>query len=190
MKLLVIQVAALGHDFLLAQNGGAEFEGLAFSPIDSVVPAVTCTAQASFRTAARADRHGMVGNGFYSREFGKNVSRVSPQTMSVLTSYRWPGNIRELQNVLERAVLISDDEVIELKHLPDTIQGRVSFLDDSMRKELSIEEYIRSFIATFQGRYGEQELADKLGITRKTLWEKRKKWGFKRPGATSEVTGK
>jgi len=110
--------------------------------------------------------------------------------MSVLTSYRWPGNIRELQNVLERAVLISDDEVLDLKHLPDSIQGRGSFLDDSMRKELSIEEYIRSFIATFQARYGEQELADKLGITRKTLWEKRKKWGFKRPSPAGEASAK
>jgi len=126
----------------------------------------------------------------YCREFGKNVSGVSPQMMSVLTSYRWPGNIRELQNVLERAVLISDDEVLDLKHLPDSIQGRGSFHDDSMRKELSIEEYIRTFIANFQGRYGEQELADKLGITRKTLWEKRKKWGFKRPAASSEASGK
>jgi DNA-binding NtrC family response regulator len=126
----------------------------------------------------------------YSREFGKSVSGISPETMSVLTAYRWPGNIRELQNVLERAVLISDEEVLDLKHLPDSIQGRGSFLDDSMRKELSIEEYIRSFIATFQPRYGEQELADKLGITRKTLWEKRKKWGFKRPSPAGEASAK
>jgi len=121
----------------------------------------------------------------YTREFNRKVRPVSPEAMSLLGSYRWPGNIRELQNVLERAVLICDEEGIGLHHLPDSLQGKGSFLDDSTKKELSIEEYIRTFIATYQGRYGEQELADKLGITRKTLWEKRKKWGFKRPTATS-----
>jgi transcriptional regulator with PAS, ATPase and Fis domain len=127
----------------------------------------------------------------YSREFGKSVRTVSPEAMSVLSSYRWPGNIRELQNVLERAVLICDEDGIDLRHLPDSLQGKESFLDDSAKKELSIEEYIRSFIATFQSRYGEQELADKLGITRKTLWEKRKKWGFKRSTASNtEVPSK
>jgi DNA-binding NtrC family response regulator len=127
----------------------------------------------------------------YSREFGKGVRTVSPEAMSVLRSYRWPGNIRELQNVLERAVLICDEDGIDLRHLPDSLQGKESFLDDSAKKELSIEEYIRSFIATFQSRYGEQELADKLGITRKTLWEKRKKWGFKRSTASNtEVPSK
>ena len=127
----------------------------------------------------------------YSREFGKGVRTISPEAMSVLRSYRWPGNIRELQNVLERAVLICDEDGIDLRHLPDSLQGKESFLDDSAKKELSIEEYIRSFIATFQSRYGEQELADKLGITRKTLWEKRKKWGFKRSTASNtEVPSK
>lgn len=71
MKLLVIQVAALGHDFLTARNGSDHIAGLTFNPMDSVFPAVTCTAQATFRTAAPPSAHGMVGNGFFSREFGK-----------------------------------------------------------------------------------------------------------------------
>ncbi|MFC1657183.1 sigma-54-dependent transcriptional regulator [Candidatus Moduliflexota bacterium] len=123
----------------------------------------------------------------YRREFGKTAREISPEALSILSSYRWPGNIRELQNVLERAVLICEGSRIEEPHLPDSIQGKGSFIEHSMRRELSIEEYIRSFIANYQHRYGEQELADKLGITRKTLWEKRKKWGFKRPAAGAET---
>jgi len=123
----------------------------------------------------------------YSREFNKTAREISPEALAMLSSYRWPGNIRELQNVLERALLICEGTVIEVHHLPESIQGKSSFIDDSLKKELSIEEYIRTFIANFQHRYGEQELADRLGITRKTLWEKRKKWGFKRPSATPET---
>ena len=120
----------------------------------------------------------------YAREFGKTAREISPEGLSILSSYRWPGNIRELQNVLERAVLICEGTTIEASHCPDSIQGKDSFIDESLRKELSIEEYIRTFITSFQHRYGEQELADKLGITRKTLWEKRKKWGCKRPASS------
>jgi predicted AlkP superfamily pyrophosphatase or phosphodiesterase len=68
MKILVIQVAALGHDFLTSHGS---LGGLSFAPMDSVFPAVTCTAQASFRTADSPAAHGMVGNGFFSREFGR-----------------------------------------------------------------------------------------------------------------------
>ena len=66
-RLLVIQVAGLGHDFFVGHNGGEEWEGLRFRPAESVFPAVTCTVQASFRTAALPAEHGMVFNGVYNR---------------------------------------------------------------------------------------------------------------------------
>ena len=67
-RLLVIQVAGLGYDFLVRKNGGEELAGLRFRPAESVFPAVTCTVQASFRTAAPPSAHGMVSNGVYLRE--------------------------------------------------------------------------------------------------------------------------
>jgi len=117
----------------------------------------------------------------YSMEFGKPRKEISPEVMSLLEEYTWPGNIRELQNVLERAVLISDDAAILPSHLPDSIVRKGNDLEEVTKRELSIEEYTRSFILDHQHSCSEQELADKLGITRKTLWEKRKKWGLKRP---------
>jgi len=71
IPILVIQCAALGHDFLMRKNEGNEIEGLCFRPMKSVFPAVTCAAQASFRSAEPPASHGMVGNGFYSREFAR-----------------------------------------------------------------------------------------------------------------------
>ncbi len=70
-KLLVIQVAALGHGLLVDQSGGESICDLDFKPVASVFPAVTCAVQASFKTGTAPSAHGMVGNGFYSREFSR-----------------------------------------------------------------------------------------------------------------------
>lgn len=73
-KLLVISVAGLGYDLAAAlerKHGKSAFPGGALHPAASVFPAVTCTAQASFRTAAPPTRHGMVANGFFDRRWRK-----------------------------------------------------------------------------------------------------------------------
>ena len=69
-KLVVIQVAGLGYDFLRHFNKTEE-AGLTFKSIESVFPAVTCSVQASFRTATRPAEHGMVANGYWSRKLCK-----------------------------------------------------------------------------------------------------------------------
>jgi len=69
-KLLVVQVAGLGYEFL-ASTHGAECDGLTFHPARSVFPALTCTVQASFRTAGEASQHGMVANGIWDRRHAK-----------------------------------------------------------------------------------------------------------------------
>ena len=69
-KLLIIDVAALGWDLLQRHDRG-ELAGLSFAPAEAVLPAVTCTAQASFRTAAAPAAHGMVANGLYFPELRK-----------------------------------------------------------------------------------------------------------------------
>lgn len=66
-RLVIIQAAGLGYDFLL-QNSGKEGLDIVFQPLGSVFPAVTCTAQASFRTALPPSGHGMIANGLFHRE--------------------------------------------------------------------------------------------------------------------------
>lgn len=116
----------------------------------------------------------------FSHEIGKQVNRIDDAAMKLLMEYYWPGNVRELQNVIERAVLILDGNTILTEHLPEGLKASRSFISEALEKTLSIEDYTKEFIMIFQDRYKEQQLADMLGITRKALWEKRKRWGMER----------
>lgn len=116
----------------------------------------------------------------YSKELGKAGKEIDPSALDILENYDWPGNIRELQNVIERAILISDGNRITADSLPDMVRTEVAPGNGGMEDMLSIEEYTKAFISKFQDSHTEQQLADLLGITRKSLWEKRKKWGMKR----------
>ena len=57
-----------------------------------------------------------------SADHGKQVKRISTPAIDALVGYHWPGNVRELQNVIERAVLVCDGQVIHMHHLPPTLQ--------------------------------------------------------------------
>ncbi len=58
----------------------------------------------------------------YSEKMGKDVRRISTPAINMMVAYHWPGNVRELENSIERAVLLSDDNVIHGHHLPPTLQ--------------------------------------------------------------------
>lgn len=62
----------------------------------------------------------------FNREFAKNVKEISPAAEKILVEYDWPGNIRELRNVIERAVILEDDVVMEPEHLPRELVSRVA----------------------------------------------------------------
>jgi DNA-binding NtrC family response regulator len=114
----------------------------------------------------------------YANDLGKPTKEISPEAMDILMNYEWAGNVRELQNVMERAILISDGDLIKPEHLPGGIKDKASFHHQAFDQKLSIEDYTKAFILRYQMEYNEQQLADMLGITRKSLWEKRKKWGI------------
>jgi len=116
----------------------------------------------------------------YSNDIGTPVRHFDETAQKILVNYQWPGNVRELQNIIERAILISDSNFITPKHLPEGLKSSTSFINESIEKNLSIEEYTKEFILTHQKNISEQKLADMLGITRKSLWEKRKRWGIAR----------
>ena len=116
----------------------------------------------------------------YAREIGKPVKGFHETALKLFHDYSWPGNVRELQNIIERAVLITDRETIYPEHLPEEMKTTNPFLSEALDKSLSIENYTRQFIERYQSSLSEQKLAAGLGITRKALWEKRKKWGLAR----------
>lgn len=69
-KMLIIQAAGLGYD-ALCRHGGPDWGGLRFYAMQPVFPALTCVAQASFRTASLPEKHGVLANGYYQRELAR-----------------------------------------------------------------------------------------------------------------------
>jgi DNA-binding NtrC family response regulator len=118
--------------------------------------------------------------GQFAGELGRRPIRVDPAALQILEGYHWPGNVRELRNIVERVVLVAEGGVLLPEHLPEGLH-RAARPAEAPAGEftLSIEEYTKQFILSHQGSCSEQEIAALLGITRKALWEKRKRWGLK-----------
>lgn len=116
----------------------------------------------------------------YSMEIGKPVKHIDETAQKILMDYDWPGNVRELQNIIERAILIAEGNFITPEHLHEGLKSTTTFFSDSIEKALSIEEYTKAFILNYQKKFNEQTLANMLGITRKSLWEKRRRWDIAR----------
>jgi DNA-binding NtrC family response regulator len=118
--------------------------------------------------------------GRYASDMGKAVKDIAPAALEMVMNYPWPGNVRELQNVVERAVIIADSDVITPACLPQGLRGGSAFQEEVFDNKLTIEDYTKAFIVRHQKQFNEQQIAEMLGITRKSLWEKRKKWGIPR----------
>jgi formate hydrogenlyase transcriptional activator len=111
----------------------------------------------------------------YARKMGKKITRVSRATIDLLTAYDWPGNIRELQNVIQRAVILCegtlqvDESWLERRAVRKSGDGQ-RLGRPSMREE---KEWIESALAEAQGRVsGPAGAAARLGIPRSTLESK------------------
>ena len=117
----------------------------------------------------------------FKKLFKKSIAGFSPPAESMLLSYSWPGNIRELRNVVERATLLCDQEIIQGFHLPENLKGLRSFqeygtnngftnLDDIEKKHIEM--------ILFQCGNNHSQAAKLLGIHRSTLIRKIKKYNI------------
>ena len=102
----------------------------------------------------------------------------SPEAMVTISQYRWPGNVRELEHAIERAVILSEDKIITPKSLDIEVTVKQTLFEGQDR--LTLEDYFQRFVLEHQNQMTETELAQKLGISRKTLWERRQKLGIPR----------
>ncbi|SEI68999.1 DNA-binding transcriptional response regulator, NtrC family, contains REC, AAA-type ATPase, and a Fis-type DNA-binding domains [Allopseudospirillum japonicum] len=122
--------------------------------------------------------------------------RFSKAAREKLLAYTWPGNVRELENIIERAVILTEENLIsaqEIHVVPDRQQAKPAinlktspprFEEEEDNSEapsdLSLEDYFQHFVLEHQDQMSETELARKLGISRKCLWERRQKLGIPR----------
>lgn len=128
-------------------------------------------------------------------QFNKPLLHFSPKSIQAITTYRWPGNVRELQNAVERAVILCDGKEIDYELLNIDIElvkvGKITnthspqpqltpTLESEPTEDLSLEDYFQRFVLEHQDTMSETELAKKLGVSRKCLWERRQRLGIQR----------
>lgn len=138
---------------------------------------------------------------------GKGSMELSPRAIQAITTYQWPGNVRELEHAIERAVVLSetseidndalgiDLELVNINrirgHGPHSTQAPTLHTPRSItsdpNEDLSLEDYFQRFVLEHQDSMSETELAQKLGISRKCLWERRQR--FEIPRKKSAANG-
>jgi len=117
----------------------------------------------------------------FSKKMGKEITGLTGDAKTLLLKYPFPGNIRELENMLERAIALIKGKAIQAEDLPDELCGQPSSIQDVCNRirgskplasatKLFEKEYIQSVLEKTKGKKG--QAADTLGISRKTLWEK------------------
>jgi formate hydrogenlyase transcriptional activator len=122
----------------------------------------------------------------FGRRMGRPIEEIPRETMSALSSYQWPGNIRELQNLVERAVILSNDGVLpnplptaETKQRATISPGATTLRDSERTLILQTLEGVGWVIG------GPKGAATKLGLKRTTLIHKMQKLGISRPSLQS-----
>ena len=137
----------------------------------------------------------------------KPLMHFSPKAIQAITTYIWPGNIRELENAIERAVILCDRkeidnelldidlELVDISQIrgrrndtppraanntPDRNRDNRKPIHADPSEDLSLEDYFQRFVLEHQDSMSETELAQKLGVSRKCLWERRQRLGIPR----------
>ena len=125
----------------------------------------------------------------FNSRLDKTVKRVDPEALAALLEHQWPGNIRELENMMERSVLLADNEVIGVADLPGIRKGGSPVIDVGEDEELGLKEYVRVHTAKLERARIQRVLdsedgnvtraARRLGISRKSLQTKMKDYGLR-----------
>ena len=111
----------------------------------------------------------------------KGPLAFSAEARQAMLKYGWPGNVRELENAVERAVILCDQPTIPTVLLAiETSKAPNPEYANPSTDQTSLEDYFVSFVLGHQDQLTETELADKLGISRKSLWERRQRLNIPR----------
>ena len=117
-----------------------------------------------------------------ARRLNRQELTLTSDALTRMMSYHWPGNVRELENAIERAVILAEGDEIAAHLLaidvpkPATPSPALA----SEADQTSLEDYFVNFVLEHQDQLTETELAQKLGISRKSLWERRQRLNIPR----------
>ena len=127
----------------------------------------------------------------FNRRLGKTVDTLSAEAMTALMAHRWPGNIRELENLMERSVLLAEGDVLGVKDLPGLGSTALDDAEGEEVEELGLKDYVRVYTARLERARIQQALeqddgnvtraSKRLGISRKSLQTKMKEYGLRDP---------
>ncbi len=128
----------------------------------------------------------------FNERLKKHIVNLTPETLSSLRSFSWPGNIRQLENVLERMVLMSESDTLRISDLPPEIAAEVGPIAEAASSEsVSFKELVKKQTQSVERDLIEKALeekggnvtraAEKLGLSRKGLQLKMKELGVRRP---------
>jgi len=112
----------------------------------------------------------------------QHIKCISPESLDILINYDYPGNVRELENIIERSLAMCREQEIQPYHLPPELNQPQTMLVPPLREELyatrTLEEHERNYILSVVGRFGgnRTRAAKSLGIDRVSLWRKLKKY--------------
>jgi len=112
-----------------------------------------------------------------NKEFRKNIEIISDEVLSIFGSYPFPGNVRELKHIMERAVILADTNTIELRHLSERFRDKVQvspLIEDPQLLTLAKMEQQHILKAITITKGNKSKAAEVLGISRAALWRKLK----------------
>lgn len=123
-----------------------------------------------------------------NKELGRDVKELSPEVLAIFAAYDWPGNLRELKNIIKRMVLLSPSDVAEVTALPEEMVFAIRNQDsdvlppaaDNPDLRLHSEAHERKLIMDVlqKAKYNKSKAAQMLNIDRKTLYNKMEKYGI------------
>ena len=116
----------------------------------------------------------------FNQDMNRNITSISPEAAAALRAYHWPGNIRELRNVIERVMILEEGPTIELENLPPNIQGNLPIPQTQIKEApMTLEELEKEYILrSLEAHDGNiSQTAKTLGISRHTIMRKLERWG-------------
>ena len=114
------------------------------------------------------------------QKHGKTKLKFGETALSAMKKHNWPGNVRELKNAVERAVILCDKKTITAELLALETKARTNISFKTGDSAVSLKNYFMNFVIENQNQMTETQIAKKLGISRKALWQRRQKLGMPR----------